>query len=70
MLYEKLALVGATCVGAVAELNGNRIYVDMQGFSKWGIFEPSGVDLDLAVGDPIAAELKGFDLDSMRFIFG
>jgi exoribonuclease R len=69
MLYEKLASVGAVCIGAVAELKRGKIYVDMQGFSKWGLLESNEEALKLEVGDPIAAELKGFDLESMRFLF-
>lgn len=69
MLYEKLALVGSVCLGSVAEVRADRIYVDIAGFSKWGILEGSDNDATIEVGSPIAAVLTGFSLVQMRFVF-
>lgn len=69
MLYEKLALVGSVCLGSVAEVRRGRTYVDVQGFSKWGILEGSEDDMTIDVGAPVAATLTGFSLAEMRFVF-
>jgi exoribonuclease R len=69
MLYEKLALVGTVCLGRVAEVCPSTIYVDIQGFSKWGILRGDDEDATLDVGAPIAATLVGFSLEQMRFVF-
>lgn len=70
MLYEKLALVGSICVGTIAEVRPGRIYVDIQGFSKWGILQGAQEeDTTLDVGAPVVATLVGFSLEQMRFVF-
>jgi hypothetical protein len=69
MLYEKLSLVGNTYIGSIAEVRPGRIYVDIQGFSKWGILQGANEDTTLDVGAPVAATLVGFSLEQMRFVF-
>jgi exoribonuclease R len=69
MLYEKLALVGTVCLGSIAEVRPSKIYVDIQGFSKWGILAGSDNDATIEVGVPVAATLLGFSLEQMRFVF-
>jgi len=69
MLYDKLALVGSICLGSIAEVRPDKIYVDIQGFSKWGILQGGDEDATLDVGAPVAATLVGFSLEQMRFIF-
>jgi len=69
MLYEKLSLVGAVCLGSIAEVRPGKTYVDIEGFSKWGILEGCDDDQTLEVGSPVAATLKGFSLEQMRFVF-
>ncbi len=69
MLYEKLELVGSVCLGSIAEVRADRIYVDIQGFSKWGILQDGDQDATIDVGAPVAATLVGFSLEQMRFVF-
>jgi exoribonuclease R len=69
MLYEKLALVGTVCIGSIAEVRRNKIYLDIQGFSKWGLLQGSDDDNTIEPGAPIAATLVGFSLAEMRFVF-
>jgi exoribonuclease R len=69
MLYEKLVLVGSVCLGRVAEVKSDRIYLEVDGFSKWGVLEGSNNDSTIEVGSPIAATLSGFSLELMRFVF-
>ena len=67
MLRERLVSVGSVCIGTVVQSSPSRTYVDMEGFSKWGILENrSGNDV-LEPGSPVVATLTGFDLKTMRF---
>lgn len=71
MLQEKLELVGRSFLAEVAqgrEASSDYVYLDVQGFSKWG-FMLRAPELSLKAQDPIVVTLKGFHLSRMRFEF-
>lgn len=69
MLRERLANVGSLYAGTVVHSNSQKTYVDMDGFSKWGIVENVNPDAPLQTGAPVVATLQGFNMESMRFSF-
>lgn len=69
MLRERLVSVGSVCIGTVIQSSPFRTYVDMEGFSKWGILENRNGSDVLEPGSPVVATLTGFDLKTMRFTF-
>lgn len=69
MLQERLNSVDMMFLGTLAYLGKNATYIEVPGFSKWGVLqEPHNCDT-LTLGAPVAAVLKGFDLNQMRFLF-
>jgi exoribonuclease R len=69
MLRERLSNVGTMFVGTVMHNTPSKTYLEMEGFSKWGIINNQSSRDGLDVGAPVAATLIGFDINSMRFIF-
>jgi exoribonuclease R len=69
MLYDKLGLVGSACLATVAEVRPDKIYIEVQGFSKWGTLQVNDTEISFEVGAPVVATLVGFSLEQMRFVF-
>lgn len=69
MLRERLTSVGSVYIGTVVQSSSSKTYVDMEGFSKWGLLENRSSNELLEPGSPIVAILTGFDLKTMRFTF-
>jgi hypothetical protein len=69
MLYDKLGLVGSACLATVAEVRPDKVYIEVQGFSKWGTLQVEDPEITFEVGAPVVVTLIGFSLEQMRFIF-
>jgi hypothetical protein len=69
MLYDKLALVGKACLATIAEIRRDKIYIEVQGFSKWGTLQVDDPGVSFELGAPLVVTLVGFSLEQMRFVF-
>jgi hypothetical protein len=70
MLHGHLADVDSkTFLATVVKTKRTTPYLEVEGFSKWGVLDgvPEGEYLEK--GSPVAVKLKGFDLNRMRFRF-
>ncbi len=70
MLHEHLADADSkTFLATVVKTKRTTPYLEVEGFSKWGVLDgvPDGEYLEK--GAPVAVKLKGFDLNRMRFRF-
>lgn len=70
MLQGHLADVDSkTFLATVVKTKKTTPYLEVEGFSKWGVLDgvPDGEYLEK--GAPVAVKLKGFDLNRMRFRF-
>jgi len=70
MLQGHLADVDSkTFLATVVKTKKTTPYLEVEGFSKWGVLDgvPEGEYLEK--GAPVAVKLKGFDLNRMRFRF-
>lgn len=70
MLQGHLAHVDSkTFLASVVKTKKTTPYLEVEGFSKWGVLDgvPEGEQLEK--GAPVAVKLKGFDLNRMRFRF-
>jgi hypothetical protein len=58
-----------TFLATVVKTKKTTPYLEVDGFSKWGVLDgvPDGESLEK--GSPVAVRLKGFDLNRMRFRF-
>jgi hypothetical protein len=69
MLHDRLEHVNNKgFFGKVAQ-DGGRPYIEVEGFSKWGLLHGRIPDAPLTKGAPVVVTLKGFHLRYMRFIF-
>jgi hypothetical protein len=70
MLHGHLSDVDSkTFLASVVKTKKTTPYLEVDGFSKWGVLDgvPEGEYLEK--GAPVAVTLKGFDLNRMRFRF-
>jgi hypothetical protein len=69
MLHDKLEHVKNRVFFAKMAGDGDRPYVEVEGFSKWGLLHGRISSVPLPQDAPVVVTLKGFHLRYMRFIF-
>lgn len=69
MLHDKLEHVKHRVFFAKMAGDGDRPYVEVEGFSKWGLLHGPISSVPLPKDAPVVVTLKGFHLRYMRFIF-
>ncbi len=69
MLHDKLQHVGNKAFFGKVAREGGRPYIEVEGFSKWGMLHGRIPEAPLAKDSPVVVTLKGFHLRYMRFIF-
>lgn len=69
MLHQKLEDVGTKAFFGKVVREGDRPYIEVEGFSKWGMLHGRIPEVPLPKDAPVVVTLKGFHLRYMRFIF-
>jgi hypothetical protein len=67
-LADRLAHVGELFLGVVEHRGKDTFYCDVDGFYRWGIIEET-TKQHLRKGDLLALQLKGFNIEQMRYEF-
>lgn len=68
-LRESLAWQGQSYDATIKEIDASGALVEAQEFSRWGVIPSSKRSRSFKVGDPVKVQLRGFNVEKMRFQF-
>lgn len=68
MLSSKLKLVNQEFTGNIVNIHDNKIFVEVDGFKKWGVIISNTNPLP-TIGTSLKIKLKGYSLVEQRFLF-